>query len=306
MTPAEQIAKDIWERIGLSWKHDVRLGEETLTDLLSLDFVRFASKRRFKLLQTTKAAESTRGTDLEIRMNVGGGRALLVSLQAKKLARTGRYDSLNTKVRSSNLPQIDVLDNYSRNVRAVPLYLLYNNVDKWTALFGWHCCQAQQLNQLGCTLVPSWLVRRAIRRRGCRNFRWIHGSSCTLPWRCLFDCPKVGPHRQIDQLRHSFIQPSHVWSQREEAGRYDWLEDVGPVEGAWPEWLWSGDIGILSLAEIERLWGDLVLDFDRTTDIERLSGYDFIPRRLLLVGQEEGDRSDIAQNDAYPSVPDRS
>ena len=278
MTPAEEIAKDIWERIGLSWKHDVRLGEETLTDLLSLDFVRFASKRRFKLLQTTKVAESTRGTDLEIRMNVGGGRALLLSLQAKKLARTGRYDSLNTKVKSSNLPQIDVLDNYSRNVRAVPLYLLYNNVDKWTALFGWHCCQAQQSNQLGCT----------------------------LPWRCLFDCPKVGPYRQIDQLRHSFIQPSHVWSQREEAGRYDWLEDVGPVEGAWPEWLWSGDIGILSLAEIERLWGDLVLDFDRTTDIERLSGYDFIPRRLLLVGQEEGDRSDIAQNDAYPSVPDRS
>ena len=306
MTPAERIAQDIWERIGLSWNHDVRLGEETLTDLLSLDFTRFVSKRRVKLLQTTKADESKRGTDLEIRMNVGGGRALLISLQAKKLFPTGRYESLNAKPRPSNLPQIDVLENYSRNVRAVPLYLLYNHVDKWTALMGWHCCQTLQTNQLGCTLVPSRIVRLAIRMRGCRNFRWIHGSSCTLPWRCLFDCPKENPYRQMDKLKNSFIEPSHVSSQREDVGRYDWLDEVGPVAGAWPEWLWSRDDGFLSLADVERLWGDVVVDFDRTSDIEGLSGYDFLPRRLLLVGPEEDDRLDTGQGDAHPSVSDRS
>lgn len=64
MTPAERIAGDTWERIRLSKGLSVRLGEETLTDLLSLDFTRLMSDRRARLWQTTKAMESKQGTDL--------------------------------------------------------------------------------------------------------------------------------------------------------------------------------------------------------------------------------------------------
>ena len=39
MTFTKKIAEDIWWRIKQSWEWDVRLGEETLTDLLALDFV---------------------------------------------------------------------------------------------------------------------------------------------------------------------------------------------------------------------------------------------------------------------------
>ena len=284
MTPAERIAKDIWERIALAWKHDVRLGEETLTDLLSLDLTRFVWARRVKLLQTTKAAESRQGTDLEIRVDVGRGRAILICLQAKKLSRNGRYETLNAKVKSSNLRQIDVLESYARKMHGTPLYLLYNNVDRWKASWGWHCCQAQKSDQLGCTLVPSWLVRLAIQTRGWRNFPMIHGPSPALPWRCLFDCPKARPDRQLYRLRHGFGQPPHVPPLRDQAGAYEWLDEVGPVGGAWPDWLWSQDES-LSLSDIERLWGDLMVDSD--LNVERLSGYDLIPRRLLLVGDEE-------------------
>ena len=40
MTPAEKIAEGTWERLKLSRGLKVRLGEETLTDLLAIDFVR--------------------------------------------------------------------------------------------------------------------------------------------------------------------------------------------------------------------------------------------------------------------------
>ena len=40
MTPSEKIAADTWERLKLSRDLKVRLGEETLTDLLALDFTR--------------------------------------------------------------------------------------------------------------------------------------------------------------------------------------------------------------------------------------------------------------------------
>ena len=54
MTPAEKIAADTWERLKLSRDLRVRLGEETLTDLLALDFVRLMKVVRgcFKVLST--------------------------------------------------------------------------------------------------------------------------------------------------------------------------------------------------------------------------------------------------------------
>ena len=64
MTPAEKIAADTWERLKLSRDLRVRLGEETLTDLLALDFVRFMPNQ-FKLISKyNKCEESERGADL--------------------------------------------------------------------------------------------------------------------------------------------------------------------------------------------------------------------------------------------------
>ena len=43
MTPSELIADDTWWRVKESWNRGIRLGEETLTDLLVFDFVRYIS-----------------------------------------------------------------------------------------------------------------------------------------------------------------------------------------------------------------------------------------------------------------------
>ena len=46
------------------------------------------------------------------------------AVQAKKLNRSDRYDALNAKVKLSGSFQIDILEEYSRSVRAIPFYLL--------------------------------------------------------------------------------------------------------------------------------------------------------------------------------------
>lgn len=300
MKAAARIAEDTWERVGLSWEHNVRLGEETLTDLLALDFVRFMSNRRTKLLQTTKLQESTQGTDLEIRIKVGHGRAILIAIQAKKLSSSGRYESLNAKVKSSNLPQIDVLENYSRKVRAIPLYLLYNYVDECSANAGWRCCQDPELKQLGCTLVPSWRIREAIRLRGHRNFSSIHGSNDVLPWRCLFECPKGAHDRFLDKVKDEFRASRDVPWKMDYGHEYEWLEDIGPVEGAWPEWLWTRSESILSLEDLRELRSNSFAGFEGWTKSDHIAEEDFGPRRLLLVdsvdednGPEIGEKASI-------------
>ena len=253
MKPAEKIAKDTWERIkqSRSWDVQVRIGEETLTDLLVLDFIRLM-KSRAKVFQSTKTQESKQGTDLEIRIHAGGNRADVFAVQAKKLYRSKRYDHLKARVKSSDSFQIDILERYSRSVGAIPLYLLYNYVDRDEIQPYWHCCQCPDERQLGCTLVPSWNIRRAISMRGHRNFDSIHTSSCAaLPWRCLFNCPQGRSHQLLPAARRSLsFLPS------DDERKYDWVR-FQPVDGGWPEWLWSrDDATTLSDKDVKRLQQD--------------------------------------------------
>ena len=119
MHPAEQIAKDTWGRLKQSRELRTRLGEETLTDLLVLDFVRLMD-RRARLFQSTKIQESKRGTDLEIRIHAGGNRAIAFALQAKKLHRDESYRGLKTTVKSSKFLQLEVLKDYAEKVARCP------------------------------------------------------------------------------------------------------------------------------------------------------------------------------------------
>ena len=222
MTPAEQIADDTWGRIKQSWDVNVRLGEETLTDLLALDFTR-SMKDRAKLFQSSKTEESKRGTDLEIRIHAGGNRATAFAVQAKKLDRSQRYDHLNAKVKSSDCSQIDILEMYSQRARAIPLYLLYNYVRRDDIRPYWHCCRCPDERQLGCTLVPSWIIHRAITTRGRRNFDSIHTSCAALPWRCLFDCPQERDHRLLTAARCGPSMFRESFLRSDNARRYDWV-----------------------------------------------------------------------------------
>lgn len=289
MKPAAQIAEDTWDRVGHSWTYKTRLGEETLTDLLALDFRRFLTNRKTKLFQTTKVAESTQGTDLEVRIRVGRHQAILVAIQAKKLFPSGRYESLNTKVKSLNLSQIEVLERYARSVCAIPLYLLYNNVDSGSAQKAWRCCQNLDPKQLGCTLVPSWRIRKAIRKRGARTFSSIHGSGDVLPWRCLFECPKGAQNRFLDTMRNELLAARRHSRQFTYGQRYGWLEDIGPVEGAWPRWLWSRSDNTLLPEDLQELRGHAFVAPKALTDSDPIAEAKFGPRRLLLVDSTVGE-----------------
>ena len=299
MTPAEQIAQDTWERIKQSRDVKVRLGEETFTDLLILDFIRQMGNRT-KLFQSTKDQESRRGTDIEIRIHSGGNRAMAFAVQAKKLSRSDRYDALNAKVKLSGSFQIDTLESYSRSVCAIPFYLLYNYVDQRDIQPYWHCCEPLDKRQLGCTLVPSWIIRRAIETRGCRNFDWIHESLAALPWRCLFDCSQGRDYRllpsadsslsricqsplQFDSVEEIDLVPSG--NERE----YDWVP-FEPVDGGWPDWLWSRDDAMLSDDDVDRLRHEI---FRRNFGVLRgaeARELDFppegLPRYFLLVRED--------------------
>lgn len=283
MTLTKKIAEDTWWKVKWSWDHKFLLGEETLTQLLVLDFVRFMPDY-YKLHQCTKKEESQQGTDLEIRIYDVGTQAAKLAVQAKKLYQankpyqTGGYYRLDTKAKS----QMDILETYSRGARAIPLYLLYNYVDRCDISRYWHCCQCPDKKQLGCTLVPSRNIRQAFKNYKLKNFDWIHKSRGVLPWHCLFDCTQRRGHQGQTAARRSLsllselfgssddlsmvktaLSPSDdvqdhdgVLFEPDDEQNYDWV-NFDPVEGAWPEWLWERSGTTLSAEDRRQLWGDL-------------------------------------------------
>lgn len=133
-TLSAKIAESTWNRLGKAWKHGVRLGEETLTDLLIFDFLPLTSAYGAKILATSKRQDVRQSTDLKIRVRSGAQNAHIYPIQAKKLYQSekwgtlGKYSYLKTKTGRSSQFQIDVLERYARQQRAIPFYLLFNHI----------------------------------------------------------------------------------------------------------------------------------------------------------------------------------
>lgn len=302
---AERIAEGTWNRLreAQQLRKDqlyVRLGEETLTDLLVLDFL-VSAPNNIKFVQTTKPQEAVQGTDLVVCVRRSANRADVYAVQAKRLGVTGRYDSL--KHRSGNRYQINVLEDYARRSKAIPLYLLFNHVDdKNLKSEYWRCCQQSDKKQFGCTLVPSWRIRDAISKHGCRTFDYIHSDRAALPWRCAFDCPnnqtmwgqireKAEESRERFALDFSSPENSYLRTRNRQtilpdsSLSYDQYEGVNFSSGAgeWPDDLWERGISPLSDKDMTRLHGAPAYQVEGRA----ISRTMFLPRWIMLVNSDD-------------------
>ena len=290
MTPAEQVSEDVWNRLKQSRELHVRLGEETLTDILVLDFTRLAGGQKVKIRQTKKYEEAQNGADLEIFVNIGGGSAFRYAVQAKKLYPEEKYRYLTSRAGSSDRLQLDVLEDTAKVSGVLPYYLLYNYVDRINTVQHWHCCQCLDENQLGCTLVPSWRVRHATEQRGCRTFTFLHSIPEALPFRCRFDCPldsRWDRKREAERIRFGFHAQTNT--SREAP---DWWKGLERREHEWPESLWRRENPQLSMDDVRELWPELTSDTLETPGSvkhPRQPSPDLpIPRRILLIGPDTG------------------
>ncbi len=275
MTPAERVAQRTWYNLGHAEQLRARFGEETLTDLLVVDMLPSQRARGFWLAATTKRQEHRWGADLLVVVRHPTGRWSSLALQAKKLYPDDRYRMLNRVTESLN--QLTKLERFARQHRALPLYLLYNHTTTVEHSEHWHCGQPFAECQLGCTLVPSWHVLRMLRRRPPprRGFDSAHKIKQARPWRCAFDCPCA--EKELDQMAFRTPDPSPDTLPADPP--YDW--DFGPMEEAWPEWLFRKSTPQLTRNDLDRLRSRL---YEGRPD-ERL-----YPARVLVVDRAEEGR----------------
>ena len=246
MTPAERVAQRTWSTLGRAQQLRARFGEETLTDLLVLDMLPHQRTRGFRLSPTTKHAEHWSGADLLVAVRYHTGRWSRFALQAKKLYPDDRYRMLNRVTES--LDQLEKLEEFARQFHALPLYLLYNHSNTAQPSEHWHCSQPFDVGQLGCTLVPSWHIRRMICRPPPRSFDLAHNVSQSRPWRCAFDCPDAETSLIQMALRTRHRDPN---TPRTGHRQYDW--PLEPMKPAWPERLFRTSRTQLTRKDVDRI-----------------------------------------------------
>ena len=260
MTPAEKIADDTWHKLKDARNLTVRLGEETLTDLLVLDLKRHETAHKSWVHQTPGWQEKIFGTDLLVVVRSGSASARLYAIQSKKLYPSGHYEAL----KKQNNMQLYALENFAYCNKALPYFLFYNFVTDRRFVAApsnfWHCGKSYDESQLGCTLVPSWIVRKAVGESPevrPRSFEYMHEPKPALPWRCLFDCQHWEAELR-DRWPHSGDQDSLAGG----IPPYDWV-NVDPPQGAWPTELSGGaEVDLAEIAErfVDGLERDLAPD----------------------------------------------
>lgn len=181
----EQLAEHTWRTMDRTYRNGIVFGEDAITSIL-LD--RICDESPYGIvIEDTRPKESMNGCDFELWVGnsfLGWSR---YAIQAKKLnIRTQRYGSLNHM--SGGTPQIDILEKYAKANGAFPLYCLYNWSDSVSTS---HCSSPTNVEQFGCSVTPSRVIREALAIRGAKSFSKIHAKFQTLPWRCLVCCPQL-------------------------------------------------------------------------------------------------------------------
>jgi hypothetical protein len=135
--------------------------------------------------------EKTSGTDWEWWISSSRIGWIRYPVQEKRADKaSGRYSTLTHKVRGTR--QVDLLAQYARTKKAVPLYCFYNYPFAWVSQKHWQCCSSSfEPEQLACTIAPIGEVTKAIDNNGCKNFKWLHQRPWVVPWRCLAGCPRI-------------------------------------------------------------------------------------------------------------------
>jgi hypothetical protein len=186
----EHLAFTTWETILNAFSNNISYGEDAITsvNLLSLK----NSSLGDVVLQDTRPTESAKGCDFEFWIGSAEKGWLRYAIQAKKITvSSNRYSSLAHKV--SGVPQIDILEKYSLANKAIPIYCLFN-YSKDVSGINPGCPKYIDTRELGCSVTPSKTVRKALKTRGARTFKWFHSRKETLPWSCLVRCPKIIKH----------------------------------------------------------------------------------------------------------------
>lgn len=126
----KQISVDIWNQIHFTNTYKLNFGEVTITDNMVYQIWKYAKDTGITNIIIHHAKdEKSNGSDLLYFLEIEPGIYIQFAIQAKKLkidCKESRYTAMSHLVNSTKKPQIDILLEYGKCEKAIPMYMLYN------------------------------------------------------------------------------------------------------------------------------------------------------------------------------------
>jgi hypothetical protein len=266
---------ETWMRIRFSINNwTPKTLETTITQNLLFDFYNYAEQRTLPIKIFESRDEHSNGNDLEIVVETSMG-YLILPTQAKIINKNFRYPGV--KYKNAKGYQLDLLLDYARKKRGIPLYLFYNScndariaaritklVDSSVVFFGCSIANAHQLKAKYYHAPKN----RINGRWTIPDFEGIH-SSIGLPFHHLADSDLSG------------------WAAGHQSGSGDTVEFyTGRQIMADPAWrnLLPEGIGFISGARVSR--PDAISIPDRAEPV-------FNPRFRLVIANTKIHRNHV-------------
>ncbi|MCU4629687.1 hypothetical protein KTJ53_08245 [Acinetobacter variabilis] len=167
----KKLSKDTWRILSRAYNNHLTFGEDAITSII-LDQI--IENSNFSIvISDTRPKENTCGCDFE--MWIGGKKGWYrYAIQAKKLdIGSQTYKSLHHTIGKLKIPQIDVLETYSKKVNAFPLYCLYNS----------NLNTPSKEDLYGCSIISISKIKKALVTRGTRSYRALRKDM--IPWHYL-------------------------------------------------------------------------------------------------------------------------
>lgn len=188
----QDLAQETWQRLREASEYSQAMGEESITEYNLLELKKKASSA-IRLRSISKMEESRIGFDWEMFVGTRYRGWIRYAVQAKKVdSADGIYHQLDHPRDETKPKQIDNLEKYARQHKAVPIYCFYNHSNIANLQDYWQCGLSFDARQMGCTIAPSRRVKDALASRPQdQSFKFIHADAGTIPWRCLLRCPHI-------------------------------------------------------------------------------------------------------------------
>ncbi len=200
----KKIASSTWNRIVEAHEVGIDLPEIGITADILVKILKYSRSGlpTFDVFARKSLNENTYGGDLDVFVEVGGGKHMWFALQAKILKKNRKYDTLRDT--SDPMMQWEKLSLLEALTGCKAYYLLYNGVKDFSYSGPDSCSNLFDQHQFGCSLVePADIKIFAEKKKGTRydnpNFSSIHPNHAQ-PWKTLVCCNQLTQNRTLYRL----------------------------------------------------------------------------------------------------------
>lgn len=173
-----------WDKLREAKKCKFQIGEESITDLLVLNFKKWG-KGKIVVNTFTRHKEAINGSDWEWWFTGPSGKWLGMRIQAKVLNLISeKYEHLHYS--NKNGKQVDLLINDARKNSLIPLYFMYTNWSPGCYRPGWKCkTYRSSVWHYGASMLNPKVVKKLEKRNKTRLKSVINDLR---PMHCIFCC----------------------------------------------------------------------------------------------------------------------